>query len=115
MNSSYTAPKARPGEPAVKQFSFRGALVAYLTAVTTLVTLIIMLGWVVSGQFPTAHGYWILWPYALVSSVVVALIGGYLSRSLLLGAIRVGVIGGLSLLAVTAAAAYAWGIFSHAV
>jgi hypothetical protein len=115
VNNPYTAPKARLGEPAVKRFSFRSALVAYLTSVTTFVTLIITLGLVVSGQFPTARGYWILWPYALVSSVVVALIGGYLTKKSLLGATGVGVIGGLSLLAITAATAYAWGVFSRAV
>jgi hypothetical protein len=90
-------------------------MVAYLTAVTTLVTLIVALGLVVSGQFPTARGYWVLWSYALVSSVVVSLIGGYRTRNSLLGATGVGVIGGLSLLAITSAAAYAYGVFSRAV
>jgi len=114
VNNSYQPSKAQLGEPAGKKFSLRGALVSYLAAVTTLVTLIIALGLVVSGQFPTARGYWVLWSFALVSSVVVALIGGYRIKNSFLGATGVGVIGGLSLLAITSAAAFSYGVFLRA-
>jgi hypothetical protein len=93
----------------------RGASVAYLTAVITFVTLIITLGWFVSGQFPKAGAYWALWLYALIASGVVALFGGYLARNSWLGAIGIGVIGGLALLTITSAAAYGFGILWRAV
>ncbi|MFZ5638358.1 MAG: hypothetical protein ACOY82_17415 [Pseudomonadota bacterium] len=111
MNSPYTAPKARLVVPAAKRFDFRAASAAYLVAVTTLVTLVLWLGWVVSGEFPTARGYWILWSYATISSAFVALVGGKLIRRSLLGAIGVGVAGGLFLLAVITMAAFAVRIF----
>ena len=114
MNNSYTPPKARLGEPVAKRFNFRSALVAYLTAATTFATLIIWLGWLVSGQFPTAGGYWILWPYALISSVLVALIGGKLAKGSLFAALGVGVLGSLSLLTVTSVAVYFFGVFYRA-
>lgn len=114
MNSPYTTPKAQLVEPVAKRFIFRNALVAYLTTATTFVTLTIWLGWVVSGQLPTARGYWILWPYALISAAVVALIAGKLNKKSLLGAIGVGIIGSLSLLTITSVAAYAWGVFYRA-
>jgi hypothetical protein len=100
--------------PAAKRFGFRAALVAYLTSVTTLVTLILWLGWVVSGEFPTVRGYWILLSYCMISSVVVALVAEKLIRSSLLGAIGVGIIGGLSLLVFTSVAAFAFGVFYRA-
>jgi hypothetical protein len=115
VNSPSATPKAQPIEPEAGKFSLRRALIAYLAAVITFMALVIALGVIVSGQYPAARGYWLLCPYTLVTSVVVALISGRRARGSLLGAAGDGVLGGLSLLAITSAAAYLFGILWRAV
>jgi hypothetical protein len=115
VNSPFASSKAQPTDPAAVNFSVQSALISYLAAVVTFVTLVIVLGIIVSGQLPTVRGHWLLWPYALVTSVAVAVISGRRSRRSLLGATWVGVLGGLSLLAITSAAALLFGILWRAV
>ena len=114
MNKPYASPKARLGEPAGKKFSLRHAFLAYLSAITTFATLVVALGLVVSGKLPTASGYLILWPFTLTSSLLVAAIGGRLTKKSMFMAAGVGVIGGLSLLLITSAAAFTYGIYLRA-
>ena len=115
MNSPFASSKTQPSDSPIGNFSVQNALISYLAAVTTFVTLVIVLGAIVSGQLPTARGYWLLWPYALVTSVAIALISGRRSRGSLLGATWVGALGGLSLLAITSAAAFLFGILWRAI
>ena len=115
VNDPFASSKTQPSDSLVGNFSVQNALMSYLAAVITFVTLVIVLGVIVSGQLPTARGYGVLWPYALVTSVAVAVISGRRSIGSLLCATWVGMLGGLSLLAITSAAAFFFGILWRAV
>ena len=115
MNGPFAGSKTQPSDSLVGNFNVQNALISYLAAVITFVTLVIVLGVIVSGQLPTARGYWLLCPYALVTSIAVPVISGRRSRCSLLGATWVGMLSGLSLLAITSAATFFFGILWRAV
>lgn len=114
MNNPYSSPKAPLGGP-TKGFGFRGALLAYVTAVFTLIVLVVGLGLLITGQMPTAGGYKLLWAIALISCLAVAMIGGRFAKISWLGAAAIGVVGGASLVFLIATIAYVWGRLVRAV
>ena len=114
MNSPYASPTAQVSDRP-NRFSLGRALLAYLIAVATLAALMVGLGFLLTGQVPTAGGYGLLWSIALISSVAVGALGGHLARTSWLGATVVGIIGGVLLLVLIAAAAYVWGRLVRAV
>lgn len=113
-NNPYSSPKAPLGGP-TKGFGFWGAFLAYVTAVLTVVGLMVGLGLLITGQMPTAGGYKLLWAIALISCLAVAVTGGRLAKTSWLGAAAIGVVGGASLVFLIGTAAYVWGRLVRAV
>jgi hypothetical protein len=77
--------------------------------------LMLGLGFLLTGQMPTAGGYKLLWSIVLISCLAVAVIGGRLARTSSLGAAAIGIVGGASLVFLIGTAVYLWGRLVRAV